>query len=505
MNKTINKLDYPLLKVNKLKKSFPGVTALDEIDLEIYKGEVHALVGENGAGKSTLIKSIVGAYKKDSGEVYFDNQKVEFSSPAQAFNNGLSVIYQENSLIPQLTVIQNIFLGVEYYNSLGVLDEKKIYQKYISVAKQLGFELPYNEKVRNLGVAEQKLVEILKALVHKAKFIIMDEPTASLSENEVEHLFKIISELKSNKISVLYITHLLGEVFRIADRISVLRDGKKINTVRVKDVTRDQVVTMMVGESLNYDYNNYFSKKNNVEKVVLEVNSLKRRPRVNGISFQLFQGEVLGITGLRGAGKTELSRLLFGADKLESGEIIIKGTSVRINTPLDALNNGISLVPEDRKKDALILMLELYKNITLPTLRNFTKKEIILSNKEIDAANQAIEKLDIKASSARQITRYLSGGNQQKVAISKWLHANPKVLIMDEPTQGIDVKAKLEIFNIVRVLAETGVCIIFISSEISEIVKVSDRILVLNQGKISSQFKRGVSQEEIMRTILKDI
>ena len=208
-----------------------------------------------------------------------------------------------------------------------------------------------------------------------------------------------------------------------------------------------------------------------MEKVVLEVNSLKRRPRVNGISFQLFQGEVLGITGLRGAGKTELSRLLFGADKLESGEIIIKGTSVRINTPLDALNNGISLVPEDRKKDALILMLELYKNITLPTLRNFTKKEIILSNKEIDAANQAIEKLDIKASSARQITRYLSGGNQQKVAISKWLHANPKVLIMDEPTQGIDVKAKLEIFNIVRVLAETGVCIIFISSEISEIVK----------------------------------
>jgi ribose transport system ATP-binding protein len=487
-----------------LKKAFPGVIALNEIDLEINKGEVHALVGENGAGKSTLIKLVVGAYKKDSGDIYFDNQKVEFASPAQAFQSGLSVIYQENSLIPQLTVIQNIFLGVEHFTSLGILDEKKIYEQYLSITKQLGFELPPFEKVRNLGVAEQKLVEILKALIHKVKFIIMDEPTASLSENEVEHLFRIISELKSNKISVLYITHLLGEVFKIADRITVLRDGKKINTVPIKDVNREKVVTMMVGESLKNAYTSVFTEVKKREKVVLQVKNLRRKPRVNGISFELFAGEVLGIAGLRGAGKTELSRLLFGADRLEDGSIIINNKPVRFRSPLDAVNHGVSLVPEDRKKDALILMLELYKNITLPTLEQFTSKGVILSGKEIAATRKAIEKLDIKTSGVKQITRYLSGGNQQKVAISKWLQANPIVLIMDEPTQGIDVKAKLEIYNIVRKLAETGVCIIFISSEVSEVVKVSDRIIVLSQGKISAEFKHGVSQEEIMRTILKE-
>lgn len=492
------------MKIVKLKKAFPGVIALNEIDLEINKGEVHALVGENGAGKSTLIKLVVGAYKKDSGEIYFDNQKVEFTSPAQAFQSGLSVIYQENSLIPQLTVIQNIFLGVEHFTSLGILDEKKIYEQYLSITKQLGFELPPFEKVRNLGVAEQKLVEILKALIHKVKFIIMDEPTASLSENEVEHLFRIISELKSNKISVLYITHLLGEVFKIADRITVLRDGKKINTVPIKDVNREKVVTMMVGESLKNAYTSVFTEVKKREKVVLQVKNLKRKPRVNGISFELFAGEVLGIAGLRGAGKTELSRLLFGADRLEDGSIIINNKPVRFRSPLDAVNHGVSLVPEDRKKDALILMLELYKNITLPTLEQFASKGVILSGKEIAATRRAIEKLDIKTSGVKQITRYLSGGNQQKVAISKWLQANPIVLIMDEPTQGIDVKAKLEIYNIVRKLAETGVCIIFISSEVSEVVKVSDRIIVLSQGKISAEFKHGVSQEEIMRTILKE-
>lgn len=492
------------MKIVKLKKAFPGVIALNEIDLEINKGEVHALVGENGAGKSTLIKLVVGAYKKDSGEIYFDNQKVEFTSPAQAFQSGLSVIYQENSLIPQLTVIQNIFLGVEHFTSLGILNEKKIYEQYLSITKRLGFELPPFEKVRNLGVAEQKLVEILKALIHKVKFIIMDEPTASLSENEVEHLFRIISELRSNQISVLYITHLLGEVFKIADRITVLRDGKKINTVPIKDVNREKIVTMMVGESLKNAYTSVFTEVKKREKVILQVKNLKRKPRVNGISFELFAGEVLGIAGLRGAGKTELSRLLFGADRLEDGSIIINNKPVRFRSPLDAVNHGVSLVPEDRKKDALILMLELYKNITLPTLEQFTSKGVILSGKEIAVTRKAIEKLDIKTSGVKQITRYLSGGNQQKVAISKWLQANPIVLIMDEPTQGIDVKAKLEIYNIVRKLAETGVCIIFISSEVSEVVKVSDRIIVLSQGKILAEFKYGISQEEIMRTMLKE-
>jgi len=447
---------------------------------------------------------VVGAYKKDSGEIYFDNQKVEFSSPAQAFQSGLSVVYQENSLIPQLTVIQNIFLGVEYFTSLGLIDENKIYQQYLNITQQLGFELPPHEKVRNLGVAEQKLVEILKALIHKAKLIIMDEPTASLSEDEVEHLFRIITELKSNHISVLYITHILGEVFKIADRITVLRDGKKIGTVCTKEVDQEKVITMMVGESLKNSYTSPFSEGKKNQKTVLKVENLKKKPRVNDISFEAFEGEVLGITGLRGAGKTELSRLIFGADKPESGKIIINDKPVKFHLPLDAVNHGISLIPEDRKKDALILMLELYKNITLPTLNQFTNKGVISPSKEFDITKQAIEKLDIKTSSIHQVIKYLSGGNQQKVAIAKWLQVEPKVLIMDEPTQGIDVKTKIEIYNIVRKLAESGVCVIFISSEVSEVIKVSDRILVLSHGEISSEFKHGASQEEIMRTILKE-
>jgi len=462
------------------------------------------LVGENGAGKSTLIKVLVGAYKRNSGEIHFNNQKVEFDSPAQAFQRGISVIYQENSLIPQLTVIQNIFLGAERFTPLGLIDENKIYQEYLYISKKLGFELPPHEEVRNLGVAEQKLVEILKALIHKAKFIIMDEPTASLSKNEIEHLFRIISELKSNHISILYITHILGEVFRIADRITVLRDGKKIKTVFTEEVNPDKVITMMVGESLKNVYTSPSTGGKKSQEKILKVENLWRKPRVNGVSFEASTGEVLGITGLMGAGKTELSRLIFGADKLEVGQIFINDKPVRFHSPIDAVNQGISLVPEDRKKDALVLMLELYKNITLPTLGQFVNKGVISSGKEFDITRQAIKKLDIKTSGVNQVVKYLSGGNQQKVVISKWLQAEPKVLIMDEPTRGIDVKAKVEIYSIVSKLAESGVCVIFVSSEVSEVVKVSDRILVLSRGKVSGEFKRGVSQEEIMRIILQE-
>ena len=393
---------------------------------------------------------------------------------------------------------------MEHFTPLGLIDETKIYQEYLYISKKLGFELPSHEEVRNLGVAEQKLVEILKALIHKAKFIIMDEPTASLSENEIEHLFRIISELKSNHISVLYITHILGEVFRIADRITVLRDGKKIKTVFTKDVNRDEVITMMVGESLKETYPSQPTEINRVQKPVLKVENLRRKPRVNGISFEAFPGEVLGITGLTGAGKTELSRIIFGADKLDGGLILINDRSVRFHSPVDAVKNGISLVPEDRKKDALILMLELYKNITLPTLAQFSSKGVLSIGKEFDITQKCIKQLDIKTSGVNQVVRYLSGGNQQKVVISKWLQTEPKVLIMDEPTRGIDVKAKVEIYNIVRKLAKSGVCVIFVSSEVSEVVKVSDRILVLSQGRISGEFKHGVSQEEIMRIILKE-
>jgi ribose transport system ATP-binding protein len=302
---------------------------------------------------------------------------------------------------------------------------------------------------------------------------------------------------------VLYITHILEEVFRIADRITVLRDGKKINTVFTKEVNRNEVITMMVGESLK---DAYISESTAMKgkQPVLKVENLSRKPRVNGVSFEAFPGEVFGITGLTGAGKTELTRLIFGADKLEGGLILINNEPVRIRSPLDAVKNGISLIPEDRKKDALILILELYKNITLPSLIEFSSQGVLLIRKEFDTTKYFIKKLDIKTSGVKQVVKYLSGGNQQKVVISKWLQTEPKVLIMDEPTRGIDVNAKVEIYTIVRNLAKSGVCVIFVSSEVSEVVKVSDRILVLSQGRISGEFKQGVSQEEIMRTILKE-
>jgi len=491
-----------ILKVRGLSKTFPGVKALDNIDFDIYRDEVHALLGENGAGKSTLIKLLVGAYKKDEGEIYLNGRKADFHSPAQAFKNGVSVIYQENSLIPQLTVIQNIFLGMESFTRLALIDEAKIFQEYNEISKKLGFKLPPHEEARNLGVAEQKLVEILKALIHKANFIIMDEPTASLSKNEIEHLFRIISELKSNHVSILYITHILGEVFKIADRITVLRDGKKIKTIPTKKVDRKEVINMMVGEDLKSSYLAKITKINKKKKTVLKVRDVQRKPRVNGVSFEASPGEVLGITGLTGAGKTELTRLIFAADKMDSGKILIDDKPVILHSPSDAVKQGISLVPEDRKKDALILILELYKNLTLPTLPSFSSKGIISSKKEFNIAYRLIEKLDIKTSGPNQVVKYLSGGNQQKVVISKWLQTEPKVLIMDEPTRGIDVKAKLEIYNIVRQLAKSGVCVIFVSSEVPEVVSVSDRILILSKGKISGEFSHGVGQEEIMRIIL---
>lgn len=378
-----NKIEKSILRVKKLNKSFPGVKALDNIDLEIYRDEVHALVGENGAGKSTLIKLLVGAYKKDSGEIFFDNQKVEFNSPTQAFQSGISVIYQENSLIPQLTVIQNIFLGMERVTPLGLIDETKIYQEYLDISKKLGFKLPPHEEARNLGVAEQKLVEILKALIHKANFIIMDEPTASLSKNEIEHLFRIISELKLNHISVLYITHILGEVFKIADRITVLRDGKKIKTVFTKDVNRDEVINMMVGGSLKNVYTSRLTGIKKSKRPVLKVENLRREPRVNGVSFEAFPGEVLGITGLTGAGKTELSRLIFGADKLEGGQISINDKSVRFHSPVDAVNQGISLVPEDRKKMHSFLCLNYIKILHFPLLLSFQIRGSFHSEKSL--------------------------------------------------------------------------------------------------------------------------
>lgn len=490
-----------LLKVEKVSKSFPGVQALKEVDLEIALGEVHALLGENGSGKSTLIKCIAGVYKRDSGRIMFQGKEISFSSPIEAFCNGISVIYQERSLIPKLSVVENVFLGSEF-TKFGVLNNKSIVRKYRELCELYGFSLPPDEKVMNLGVAEQKIVEIMKALVRKSQLVIMDEPTAALSENEVEHLFKIIRELKSKNISVLYITHILEEVFRIADRITVLRDGKKIGTLNAKNTTKERVIDMMVGKVLQESatFSHYVKREG---KPILAVENLKAFPRVKNISFNLYKGEVLGITGLTGSGKTEVARILFGVEKSEAGSIYIEGKHVMIKSPNDAIRNGIALVPEDRKNDGLVLLLEVYKNITLASLKRFSNKAGVLNSKEeFEETKFYTKRLGIKFSSEYQKTMFLSGGNQQKVVLAKWLLTKPDILIMDEATQGIDVKAKGEIYSIVKQLAEKGVSVIFISSDIPEMFRVADRILVFREGFVEGEFTPTSPEHMVLRAAI---
>lgn len=490
-----------VLSVHRLSKSFPGVKALDGVDMEINQGEVHALLGENGAGKSTLVKIIAGVYQKDEGVVHFNNIKRNFSSPLEAYESGISVIHQETSLIPQLTVFENIFLGIEYTKTfLGIIDNERLLKEYREISETLDFHFPIHKQARDLSMAEQKMVEILKAMVHKASFLIMDEPTDALTEREIKHLFRIISDLKKKNITVLYITHYLDEVFEIADRLTVLRDGGKINTVETKETSKDEVIVMMVGHRITKDTDS--TTMTTTDQEAIRVENMTRRGSVQEVSFKAYKGEILGITGLIGSGKTELARLIFGADRPDSGRIFIDNRPVNIKSPHNAVKNGIGMMPEDRKKFGLLLNHEVYKNITLSSISQFIRGGVLLLHSELRATKVMTKKLTLKISGPYQYVRNLSGGNQQKVVVEKWLTANPKVLIMDEPTRGIDVNAKAEIFRIIKILANEGTCIIFISSEVPEIVEVCDRILILKKGTISAEFRRGVTQGEIMQNIL---
>ena len=491
----------PILKITNISKSFPGVKALDHIDLEIGKGEVHALLGENGAGKSTLVKILVGAYKKDSGTLMFNGQNREFHAPAEAYKSGISVIYQETSLIPQLSILQNIFLGMEYSHTFfNIIDNKRLIREYDEVCEKLGFYFNRNELARNLSVAEQKMVEILKAMVHNASFIIMDEPTDSLADNEIQHLFTIIRDLKKHQMTVLYITHYLDEVFQITDRVTVLRDGKKVDTVDTKDVNTQAIVRMMVGQEIVHEAHRTGTQKEQHE--ALRVEDLSREDILFDISFQAYEGEILGITGVIGAGKTELARAIFGADKVDHGSIFLYGEPSQFRSPMEAVKSGMGMLPEDRKNLGLLLNHEVYKNMTLSALQRFIAGLLLQKAEELKATSDMVERLDIKIASPYQSVKYLSGGNQQKIVVGKWLTAAPKILIMDEPTRGIDVGSKNEIYKIMKRLAEDGTCIIFISSEVPEIVEVSDRILVMKKGRIHAEYQRGATQKEILQTIL---
>jgi ribose transport system ATP-binding protein len=486
-----------------ISKAFPGVQALDNVDLEVARGEVVALVGENGAGKSTLVKILCGAYRKDSGRILLDNKETEIESPHHAQRLKISVIYQEFTLTPNQSAAANIFLSREPRQRglgrfLNFVDRRRMEQEAQQHLERVGARVPATALIHDLSVAEQQMVEVAKALAVDARIIIMDEPTSALGEEEVQTLFDIILTLKKQGISVIFITHRLDEIFRIADRVVVLRDGKRVGDLLIKEATPEKIIHMMVGRELVMDI--FHKEEAKIGEPLIEVRNLTGRGVVKDVSFSLRQSEILGFAGLVGAGRTEMARLLFGADSIESGEILIEGKPVRINAPEDAVNAGLGLVPEDRGIQGLVLGLTVQENIVLPTLDKHARNGWVNRQSLCRTSQEYVDRLAIRTPHLQQKAMYLSGGNQQKVVVAKWLAANPKVLILDEPTRGIDVGAKTEIHALMSKLAQTGMGIIMISSELPEILGMSDRVVVMSEGKIAAILDREEASQEVIMT-----
>ena len=472
------KNDYVLEMVD-IDKRFQGVHALKSCSINLRRGEVLALVGENGAGKSTIMKVLTGIYKADSGEIYYFGNKVDFKSPRDAQDAGISIVHQELNLMGHLTVAQNIFIGRE---SKGFfLDERGIEKKTKELFERMNISsISPNSKVSDLTVGKQQIVEIAKAISYDAQVIVFDEPTATLTDTETEVLFKVIEELKNKDVSMIYISHRMDEIKRISDRVTVLRDGEFVGTRDTDVVEIDEIIQMMIGR-VTYEQPKEKSQVSPDAPVVLKVEGLTSKD-VDNVSFELHKGEILGFAGLMGAGRTEIARLIFGADKKTDGEIFVNGKKVDIRSPRDAVRNGIGYLSEDRKRYGCILGMRVADNIVLPTLTSYVKG-LFLNEKKISRdANEYKEKIDIRTPTVNQMLKNLSGGNQQKVIIAKWLIRNCDVLIFDEPTRGIDVGAKSEIYKLMNALVKEGKSIIMISSELSEIFRMSDRILVMSSG-----------------------
>ncbi len=487
----------PLLRMAGVGKSFPGVRALDGIDLDLHSGEVLALLGENGAGKSTLIKILGGAHRPDSGSIEIGGSPVHISHPRHAQAAGVAIIYQEFNLVPAMTARENIFLGRER-GRMGLLSAAEERRQAETLFERIGVEVDPEALCRNLTVAQQQVVEIAKALAQEARIIVMDEPTASLTPREVDKLLAIVRDLRAQGIGIIYISHRLDEVFALADRAMVLRDGGHVDTRPVSDLTRDAVIQLMVGRSLDQEYP---KRKADIGEVRLHASGLRRGAAVRGVDLEMRRGEVLGLTGLVGAGRTETARLLFGADKREAGVIELDGQSLRIKTPRDAIAAGICMLTEDRKAEGLILSQSVQDNFGLPNLRAFGQWGFIHRGREAGALVEHVESLRIKLADARQNANTLSGGNQQKVVLAKWLERNAEVLIFDEPTRGIDVGAKYEIYQLMNRLAARGKAILMISSELPEVLGMSDRILVMHEGRVTGEITEveNATQEDIMQ------
>ena len=485
------------LEMRGIVKKFPGVLALDHVNLTVKKGECHALLGENGAGKSTLMKILSGAYQKDEGEIIFDGQTVDIKNSHDAQQLCISTIYQELNLTEQLTVAENIFMGRQAKNAMKV-NWKKLYADAQRILDDLGVDINAHTLVRDLGVAHKQMVEVAKSLSINSKVLIMDEPTAPLTNREIQTLFDTIRMLKSRGVSIIYISHRLEEVMEVCDRATIMRDGQNVTELNVADTNLDEIIRYMVGRELKEK----FPKLHDVPRgdVRMRIEKLNAGKQVKDISFEVRGGEILGIAGLVGAGRTETARAIFGMDPKEGGEIYIDGKQVSISQPLDAIKAGIGFVTEDRKDEGLVLGMPISQNITLATLEKFGSGIHLNLPEEKKTVLEYIDKLNVKTPSHLQLARNLSGGNQQKVVLAKWLLSDSKVIIFDEPTRGIDVGAKIEVYNIINDLIRAGVAVVMISSELPEILGMSDRVAVMHQGEITGVFDNDgtLTQEKIL-------
>jgi inositol transport system ATP-binding protein len=498
----------PLLRITSVSKRFPGVQALDNAGLEVMPGEIHALLGENGAGKSTLINILSGAQQPDSGAIEFLGEKVTMASPHDAQRRGVVTIYQEFTLAPNMTIAENVFIGREPGSGVFV-NWRKMAAETRAITTQLGLQLRPMSIVRNLSVAEQQMVEIARALSMKSRLIVMDEPTSALSLSEVEKLFRIMRNLKAQGLSIIFVTHRLEEVLEICDRYTVLRDGRLVGSGSVADTTVDGIIRLMVGRQVNA----LFARRERAVAgdVALKVEGLTRRGNTQdqnatvlaNVGFEARRGEILGIAGLVGAGRTEMSRAVFGADPFDSGRIIIDNREVNIRSPRDAIRHGLGLVPEDRKQQALFLALAVRVNLSMAAHKRIKRWGVFID----EAAERAMveeyrKKLNIRMASQEQLIASLSGGNQQKVTLARWLALRPKVLIVDEPTRGIDIGAKVEVHELLFKMAQSGIAIIAISSELPEVVAISDRIVTMREGHVTGEISREDANEEILMSMM---
>jgi ribose transport system ATP-binding protein len=488
----------PLLEMVDISKSFFGVKALENINIQAHAGKVLALLGENGAGKSTLMKILSGIYKKDTGKILIQGNEVNINGIRAAEDLGITIIHQELSMLPNMTVYENIFLGNEKVSGFGKLNKSEMKMQSAEMLKKIGCSVEPDTMVGKISVGEMQMIEIIKAVSKHSKIIIMDEPTTALTDVETQKLFEVIEKLKSEGIAIIYISHRLDEIFRICDDVTVLRDGKHIGSTKVSDVTKDQLITMMVGRELEEQFP---YRKEETGKVVLKVENLSWKDKVKNVSFEVKSGEIVGFSGLMGSGRTETAKIIFGEYKKTSGNIYVDGEEVNVHSPKDAIKYGLAYLSEDRKKEGLILGMSVVENMTLSNLKNFEQAAFRLNKKdENNIAADYIKKLSIKTTGASQRIKNLSGGNQQKVIIAKWIMLSPKVLIIDEPTKGIDVGAKKEIYDVLNELKKAGKAIIMISSDMPEIVGICDRVIVMHEGMVTGELNREeANQENIMK------